>query len=257
MAGVLVTQAGRWAEALAVVRLELERGESGWRVVGRSSTALPTAGVPPHPALMAEMRPFHERVVAYVADTIGFTPDTWSAAVARVADTAILDLIQRVQLDATGADLSAASAFNPEATLGPGPITQADAAALYAYENTLKTIRISGRQLREYLEYSARYFHRTTPDGELVDAAGDTDLEVDSVPGYNFDVVAGVEYAIDVTRPLGERIVDLTFRGEPVTDDRTFTLAINNYRQGGRRGLQHDRRCPRRVGERGRSPRSS
>ncbi len=233
VAGVLVVQAGRWAEALAVVQLELARGGDGWRVVGRSSTALPTAGVPPHPALMAEMGPFHDRVVAYVADTIGFTPDVWSAVVARVADTAILDLIQRVQLDATGADLSAASAFNPEATLGPGPITQADAAALYAYDNTLKTIRINGRQLREYLEYSAKYFHRTTPEGELVDAGGDADLEVDSVPGYNFDVVAGVEYGIDVSKPLGERIVDLTYRGEPVADDRTFTLAINNYRQGG------------------------
>ncbi|HJR52179.1 MAG TPA: 5'-nucleotidase C-terminal domain-containing protein, partial [Gemmatimonadota bacterium] len=233
VAGVLVTQAGRWAEALAVVSLELEQADGEWRVVDRSATALSTAGVPPDPGLMAEMQPFHEQVVAYVADTIGFTADAWSAAVARVADTAILDLIQRVQLDATGADLSAASAFNPEATLGPGPITQADAAALYAYDNTLKTIRVTGRQLREYLEYSAKYFHRTTPDGEPVDAGGDADLEVDSVPGYNFDVVAGVEYAIDVTRPLGERIVDLTYGGEPVADDRTFTLAINNYRQGG------------------------
>ncbi|HET6638022.1 MAG TPA: 5'-nucleotidase C-terminal domain-containing protein [Gemmatimonadota bacterium] len=233
VAGVLVTQAGRWAEALAVVSLSLERTDGAWRVVDRSATARPTAGVPPDPALMAEMRPFHERVVAYVADTIGFTPDAWSAAAARVADTAILDLIQRVQLDATGADLSAASAFNPEATLGPGPITQADAASLYAYDNTLKTIRVTGRQLREYLEYSAKYFHRTTPEGALIDAGGDADLEVDSVPGYNFDVVAGVEYSIDVTNPLGERIVDLTYRGEPVADDRTFTLAINNYRQGG------------------------
>ncbi|HET8784311.1 MAG TPA: 5'-nucleotidase C-terminal domain-containing protein, partial [Candidatus Limnocylindrales bacterium] len=233
VAGVLVTQAGRWAEAVAVVALELERAGEGWRVVGRASTAIPTAGVPPDPDLMAAMEPFHQRVVAYVADTIGFTPDAWSAAVARVTDTAILDLIQRVQLDATGADLSVASAFNPQATLGPGPITQADAAALYAYDNTLKTIRVTGRQLRDYLEYSAKYFHRTTPDGELVDAGGDTDLEVDSVPGYNFDVVAGVEYEIDVSRPLGERIVGLTHEGEPVADDRTFTLAINNYRQGG------------------------
>ena len=233
VAGVLVTQAGRWAEALAVVSLALERADGAWRVVDRSATALPTAGVPPDPGLMAEMRPFHERVVAYVADTIGFTPDVWSASAARVADTAILDLIQRVQLDATGADLSVASAFNPEATLGPGPITQADAASLYAYENTLETIRVTGRQLREYLEYSAKYFHRTTPEGALVDAGGDADLEVDSVPGYNFDVVAGVEYAIDVSKPLGERIVDLTYEGEPVTDEQTFTLAINNYRQGG------------------------
>lgn len=233
VAGVLATQAGRWGEALAVLRLVLERGEEGWRVIDRSATTLPTAGVPPHPPLMAEMEPWHRKVVAYVADTIGFTPDQWSAAAARLQDTPILDLIQRVQLDATGADLSAASAFNTGVRLGPGPITQADAAALYLYDNTLKTIRITGRQLREYLEWSAKYFHRTTPDGELVGAGGDDDLEVDSIPGYNYDVVAGVEYAIDVTRPVGERIVELTFAGEPVADERTFTLAINNYRQGG------------------------
>ncbi|HYO45725.1 MAG TPA: 5'-nucleotidase C-terminal domain-containing protein, partial [Gemmatimonadota bacterium] len=237
VAGVLVTQAGRWAEALAVVSLELERVEGGWRVVDRSATTLSTKGVSPDSALLAEIWPWHERVVAYVADTIGFTPDAWSAAGARLADTPILDLIQRVQLDATGADLSAASAFNTGATLGPGAITLAHAAALYGYDNTLKTIRVTGRQLREYLEFSAKYFHRTTADGVLLDAAGDDDLEVDSIPGYNYDIVAGVDYTVDVSRPIGERIVALTFRGAPVRDDQAFTLAINNYRQGGGGGF--------------------
>jgi 2',3'-cyclic-nucleotide 2'-phosphodiesterase (5'-nucleotidase family) len=233
VAGVLVTQAGRWGEALAVISLDLERAGDGWRVVDRSATTLSTEGVPPESSLMAEIQPYHQRVVAYVADTIGFTPNSWSAADARLADTPILDLIQRVQLDATGADLSVASAFDTRAAMGPGAITQADAAALYAYDNTLKTIRVTGRQLRDYLEYSAKYFHRTTADGQLVDAAGDRDLEVDSIPGYDYDVVAGVEYAIDVSRPVGERIVSLSFDGEPVADGQAFTLAINNYRQGG------------------------
>jgi 2',3'-cyclic-nucleotide 2'-phosphodiesterase (5'-nucleotidase family) len=244
VAGVLVTQAGRWAEALSVVELDLERSGGGWRVVDRSATAIPTEGVPPDPTLMAEMRPFHEKVLAYVADTIGFTPDTWSAAYARLADTPILDLLQAVQLDATGADLSVASAFNTQATLGPGPITQADAAALYMYENTLRTIRITGRQLREYLEYSAKYFHRTTAEGEPVDAAGDLDLEVDSIPGYNYDIVAGVDYAVDVSRPVGDRIVGLEYRDAPVRDEQEFTLAINSYRQGGGGGYAMIRDAP-------------
>jgi 2',3'-cyclic-nucleotide 2'-phosphodiesterase (5'-nucleotidase family) len=235
--GVLVAQAGRWAEALAAVSIELERVEDGWRVVDRSSTTLSTAGVPPQPTLMAEIRPHHERVVRYAADTIGFTPDAWSAATARIADTSIIDLLQRVQFDATGADLSAASVFDTRATMGPGPITVADAAALYLYDNTLKTIRVTGRQVRDYLEYSAKYFHRTTAEGEPIDAAGDDDLEVDSIPGYNYDVIAGVEYTIDISQPIGQRIVDLAFRGEPVRDDQSFTLAIHNYRQGGGGGF--------------------
>ncbi|HET9581937.1 MAG TPA: 5'-nucleotidase C-terminal domain-containing protein [Gemmatimonadota bacterium] len=234
--GVLFTQAGKWAEALAVAEVTLVREDGVWRVAERRARTIPTVGVPPDPAFLAVLEPYHERVVAYVADTIGWTPDEWPAARARLEDTPILDLIQRVQLDATGADLSAAAAFVTDARLGPGPITVADAASVYVYDNTLKAIEITGRQLKDYLEYSARYFHRVDTGGRPVDAAGD-DLAVDSVPGYNYDVVAGVEYAIDLTEPLGSRIEGLTYRGAPVGDAETFTLAINNYRQAGGGGF--------------------
>lgn len=234
--GVLFTQASKWGEALAVARLVVERTDEGWAVVDRRARTIPAAGVPPEPGLAQALRPYHERTLAYVADTIGWTPVAWSSGPARLVDTPIVDLIQRVQLDATGADLSAASAFTTEATLGPGPITVADAAELYIYDNTLKVVRITGRQLREYLEVSAKYFHRTDAEGEIVDATDD-DLEVDSIPGYNYDMVAGAAYTIDVSRPVGERIVDLTIGGGPVDDDATYTLAVNNYRQGGGGGF--------------------
>lgn len=231
--GVLFAQAGRWADRIAAARLVVEWTGDGWEPVERSARTIPTEGVPVDPAFMAELEPYHDKVVAYVADTVGWTRHRWSTAGARLTDKPIIDLIHRVQMEATGADLSAASAFTDDGELGPGAITVADAAGLYIYDNTLKSIEITGRQLKEYLEYSAKYFHRTTPSGELVDAAGDADLFVDSVPGYNYDMVEGVTYAIDLTRPVGERIVDLERDGEPVEDDATFTMAINNYRQGG------------------------
>ncbi|CAN5211773.1 multifunctional 2',3'-cyclic-nucleotide 2'-phosphodiesterase/3'-nucleotidase/5'-nucleotidase [soil metagenome] len=241
--GVLFTQAGRWGEALAIAHLELERvkgaerNDGGWQIVERSATTLPTGKVGPDARLLAAIDPYHDAVVSYVADTIGWTPDAWSAAGARLTDQPIIDLIQEVQLDATGADLSAASAFATDARLGPGAITVADATRLYLYDNTLTKIRITGRQLRDYLEDSAKYFHRVTPDGNLLDAGGDTDIFVDSVPSYNYDMVAGVEYVIDLTRPVGERIEDLTYQGRPVRDDQTFALAVNNYRQSGGGGF--------------------
>ncbi len=235
--GVVFTQAGQWAEALAVAEIEVAREERGWRVVDRRTRTLSSERVPPDSPFMAEIEWYHERVVEYVADTIGWTPDDWSAARARLEDTPIHDLIQRVQLDATGADLSAAAAFVTDARLGSGPITVADAASVYVYDNTLKAIDITGRQLREYLEYSAKYFHRVDADGRPLDADGDDDLAVDSVPGYNFDVVAGVDYAIDLTQPVGSRIGELTYGGEPVRDEQTFTMAINNYRQEGGGGF--------------------
>jgi 2',3'-cyclic-nucleotide 2'-phosphodiesterase/3'-nucleotidase/5'-nucleotidase len=234
--GVLFAQAGRWGEALAVARIELERSEDAWRVIDRAATVLPMEGVPADSAFLAALRPYHEPVLAYVADTIGWTPEPWSAAAARLVDTPIVDLVQRVQLDATGADLSATAAFTTDARIGPGAITRADAAALYVYENTLQAIRITGKELRDYLEYSAKSFHRVGPDGVPLEP-GVTTLFVDSVPGYNYDMVAGVEYAIDLTRPVGERIVELTVRGSPVRADQIFTVAINNYRANGGGGF--------------------
>ncbi|MDX1623470.1 MAG: 5'-nucleotidase C-terminal domain-containing protein [Gemmatimonadota bacterium] len=231
--GVLFTQAGRWGEGLAVARIGVVREEAGWRVVDRSAETLSTADAEPDSAFLAALEPYHEKVVAYVADTIGWTPERWSTAGARLMDKAIIDLIHAVQLEETGADLSSASAFTEDARIGPGPITVADAAALYIYDNTLKAIEITGEQLREYLEYSAKHFHRTTEEGDLVDAGADTDVFVDSVPGYNYDMVAGVSYGVDLTRPVGDRIRNLEHEGEPVADGETFTMAINNYRQGG------------------------
>ncbi|MFN2383605.1 MAG: 5'-nucleotidase C-terminal domain-containing protein, partial [Gemmatimonadota bacterium] len=235
--GVIFAQAGRWGDGLAVATLALERAGAGWNLVGRETTVLSTAEIVPAPGFLAALRPAHNAVVAYVADTIGWTPVAWSAADARLVDEPITDLIQRVQLDATGAELSAASAFTTEARMGPGPITLADAAGLYLYDNTLVSIRVTGRQLRDYLEHAARYFHQVTPDGALVKAGGDTDIFVDSIPGYNYDMVAGVSYALDLTQPVGDRVRDLTRNGRPVRDGETFTLALNSYRQGGGGGF--------------------
>jgi 2',3'-cyclic-nucleotide 2'-phosphodiesterase (5'-nucleotidase family) len=235
--GVLLTQAAKWGEALAVATLTLEKEERGWRLVDKAATTLSTEGVPSSTAFMAELAPYHDSTVAYVADTIGWTAESWSTARARQIDTPAIDLIQRVQLEATGADLSAASAFTTEAQIEVGPITVADAAGLYIYDNTLKAIEITGAQLRAYLEYSARFFHRVDEKGANIDGEGDFDIFVDSIPGYNYDIVAGVDYTIDVSEPIGSRIRDLTFEGQPVTDDQTFTLAINNYRQSGGGGF--------------------
>ncbi|MGH7444533.1 MAG: 5'-nucleotidase C-terminal domain-containing protein, partial [Longimicrobiales bacterium] len=106
-----------------------------------------------------------------------------------------------------------------------GDITIADVAALYPYDNTLKAIRITGAQLRAYLEKSAEYFDGfPAPDGSVINF---------DVPGYNFDVISGVDYILDVSRPIGQRVTLLSYEGAAVRDAQTFTLALNNYRQSG------------------------
>ena len=138
-------------------------------------------------------------------------------------DTPIADLIARVQADVTGAELSAVSIFRPGSRFGPGPITRRDVLGFYVYPNTLRAVKISGADLLAYLEWSGRYYG-TYPSAPAVDS---------TVPGYDLDIVDGVDYVLDLSRPVGARVRGLRFRGHPVAPGDTFTLALNSYRQAG------------------------
>jgi 2',3'-cyclic-nucleotide 2'-phosphodiesterase (5'-nucleotidase family) len=173
--------------------------------------------------------------VQYATTPIGTTPVSWRADSARVVDTPLMDFILDVERRASGAQLASTAAFSLDATLAAGPITVGRVAALYPYDNTLRAVRITGAQLRAYLEQSARYFRRNA----------DGTVDVDPViPGFNYDMVSGVDYIIDVSRPVGERITQLLFDGRPVAASDTFTMALNNYRQTGGGGFAMLRDAP-------------
>ncbi|MBC7790369.1 MAG: 5'-nucleotidase C-terminal domain-containing protein [Anaerolineae bacterium] len=220
----LLIQAKNWAESVAVAHLKVEPAGSRWRVTSRRGELIATAGRVESPSVLAATQRAHEATVAYSTAEIGSTPVAWRADSARVADAPITDFVLEVQRRTANAQLASTAAFSLEASLDAGPITVAEVARLYPYENTLKAIRISGKQLREYLEYSARYFG----------TVGTSDDPVNSkVPGYNFDIVAGASYTVDVSRPVGSRITRLEFSNRPIADSDSFTMALNNYRQSG------------------------
>jgi 2',3'-cyclic-nucleotide 2'-phosphodiesterase/3'-nucleotidase len=121
-----------------------------------------------------------------------------------------------VQLEAGNADVSMAACFNPDARIPKGAVTVRDIAGLYEYENTLVTLELTGQQLKDALEHSARYFKEYQPGkslNELVDSR---------IPGFNFDVAQGVSYDIDLTRPFGQRIQNLTFKENLCHQPRSF-----------------------------------
>lgn len=233
--GTLLMQPKNWATSLGVARFRLARDGARWRVVDKRSALVPAAGHDENAAVIAATRVLHEETVAYVSNPIGDTPVAWRADSARVVETPLIDFILDVERKATGAQLASTAAFSLDAALQPGAVTVARLAALYPYDNTLRKIWITGRQLRDYLEYSARYFRSDTNGVVGVDP---------SVPGYNFDIVSGVDYTIDVSRPIGSRITKLEYEGRPVTPADSFTFALNNYRQTGGGGyamLAHSR----------------
>jgi 2',3'-cyclic-nucleotide 2'-phosphodiesterase (5'-nucleotidase family) len=222
--GVLLMQPKNWSTSVAVAHLTLSRESTGWRAVGKRSELVSAAGHAEHPAVLAATDAGHRAAVAWVTAPIGRTTAAWRADSSRVVDTPLIDLILETELRASGADLASTAAFSLDASLDSGTITAARMQALYPYDNTLRAVRITGRQLREYLEHSARYY-RTAADG--------TPSVDPSVPGYNFDIVAGADYTLDLSRPVGQRVTRLDFKGRPVAPTDSFTLALNNYRQTG------------------------
>ena len=231
----LLMQPRNWATSVAVAHLLIERRDGRWRVVAKRSQVVATARHRENPQVVAVTQEGHRAAVQYATTAIGTTPVAWRADSARVAPTALIDFILDVERRASGAQLASTAAFSLDASLAAGPITVARLSALYPYDNTLRAVKLSGAQLRAYLEQSARYFRRNA----------DGSIDVDpTIPGFNYDIVGGVDYTIDVSKPIGERITTLDFHGRPVAPTDAFTMALNNYRQTGGGGFAMLRDAP-------------
>lgn len=233
IAGTLLMQPKNWAEDVAIAHLQLVRRNNRWIVERRHSNLLPAAHHRENSQVLAVTQAAHRAALQYVNTTIGTTAVAWRADSARVVDTPLADFILEVERSVAGTQLSSTAVFDRKASLGPGPITVARVAALYPYDNTLRAIRITGAQLRAYLEQSAEYF-ALNEDGTVgVNPR---------IPGFNYDIVKGVDYTIDVTKPVGQRITQLDYDGRAVMPADTFTMALNNYRQtgGGGFAMLHD-----------------
>jgi len=224
IAGTLLMQPKNWAQSVAVAELHLENVDGRWRVASKRSSLIQAAGHAENAAVASAAAAGHEAAKEYVAMMIGTTDARWSADSGRVTDTPLADFILDVERNTAHSDLASTAVFDVGAKIDSGPITVGEIARLYPYENTLSAVRITGAQLKAYLEYSARYYG-TFGTGE---PAVHTE-----VAGYNFDIVSGADYTIDLSRQVGSRVTSLSVRGKPVSDGDSFTMALNNYRRSG------------------------
>jgi len=227
--GVLLTQADFWGHYLARADLYLKRPPGGpWSVWAKKAAIIPvdkdTAADPEVLGLAASS---HQATQAWLARKIGESAQPLSEEDAETRDTAIIDLVQRADLEASHADVALASPLNLAARIPRGPVSVRDICGIYVYDNSLVVVALSGRELKEALEYSARYFKPYQP-GKTV-----AELRNHGLPPYDFDTAAGVSYVIDLTRPLGDRIRDLQFQGAPLDPARKLRVAITNYRFNG------------------------
>jgi 2',3'-cyclic-nucleotide 2'-phosphodiesterase (5'-nucleotidase family) len=235
----LLMQPKNWATSVGIAHLRIARDGGRWRVVESHGEIVQAAGHAEQAAVVAVTEPSHQRTVAFAKTAIGTTPVAWRSDSARLKDTPLIDFILETERKVTGADLASTPAYSLDASLDAGPITVAELSRLYPYENTLKAVKISGKQLKDYLEFSNRYY-------TSVDASSSPPrLVIDpQIPGFNYDIVGGADYTVDLTSPIGSRITSLTVKGKPVAPTDSFTFAVNNYRQGGGGGYAMLRGAP-------------
>ncbi len=175
----------------------------------------------------------------WVDQPIGTLAYTISERDAFFGSSEFIDLIHQMQLDLTGADVSFAAPLSFDSRLEKGPLRVSDMFALYKYENLLYTMRMTGREIKNFLEMSYGLWTNQMkgPDDHI--------LLLDTMPDngrrqglmnfpYNMDSAAGIRYVVDVSKPEGERVVIQSMAdGSPFDFDREYKVAVNSYRGNG------------------------
>ena len=266
--GKPATMGGFWGSHLGVIDLMLEKSGNEWRVMSHAVETRPiskrnedrsiTALVESNQAVLDATATDHEETLAYVRRAVGKTAAPLHSYFALVADDPSVQIVSIAQKWYIGemlagteyADLpilSAAAPFKAGGRGGPeyftdvpaGDVAIKNVADLYLYPNTVRAVKVNGAQLKDWLERSAGMFNMVEP------GKADQVLLNPDFPSYNFDVIDGVSYQIDLSQPskfapkgelmdeAASRITNLTYDGQPVTDDMEFVIATNNYRASG------------------------
>lgn len=230
--GVTVVQPGYNGQALGKASLLLEREQDRWAIREKRAEVLyPETGGGKDEAMLALIANEEERTQQWLDQPIGRTEGDLSindSMEARTKDHPFIEFVNRVQLDTTGAAISCTALFTDESRGFGERITMRDIVSNYVYPNTLKVLLVSGQDIKDALEQSAAYFEMSK-DGLTVSAA----FREPKPQHYNYDMWEGIAYELDLSRPVGARVVKLEREGKPLDKAASYEVAMNSYRASG------------------------
>ncbi|MDR2293558.1 MAG: bifunctional metallophosphatase/5'-nucleotidase [Prevotellaceae bacterium] len=203
-----------------------------------TGSLIETKNFEPDSSFIAEFKSNFDAVKQFVTRPIGKFTKSISTRNSFFGASEFIDLIHRIQLDITQADVSFTAPLSFDAEISEGDIYVSDMFKLYRYENLLYTMRLSGKEIKDFLEYSYSLWTnrmQTSADDILLFRKTENNRnELLKNPYYNFDAAAGIIYTVDVTKPSGEKInIKSMYNGDRFDFDKMYKVAINSYRGNG------------------------
>ncbi|MDF1509781.1 bifunctional UDP-sugar hydrolase/5'-nucleotidase [Robertmurraya sp. DFI.2.37] len=231
--GVTIVQPGFNGQALGKVVLQFKHDHEKWQIVSKSAELIKVSeSTPAENEVLALAEEFEQETQSWLDQPIGEIVGDMTISdpfLVRTGDHPLIEFINKVQMDAAGVDISNTALFHNESPGFPEHVTMRDIVSNYIYPNTLKVIRISGQDIKDALEKCASYF--TLNDKQEIAV---NPFYIEPKPQhYNYDMWEGIEYVLNISKPIGSRVQSLTRNGEPLNLGGQYEVVMNNYRAGG------------------------
>ncbi len=228
---VPVVENKKHGKTMAVIDLSLDKAEGGWTVSGVRSGSVDISEYDPDPEFLEDFESYHEAAIEDSLRVIGSFEDDalvdeneldFVPAIL-TKDSALVDLLNTVFLFYSEGDVSATGVSGPESNLYRGDIKKCDISFIYGYSDTIYTFKMTGRQLKTVLEWSASYYNQYQPGDLTISFDGESKY-------YNYYMFSGINYDIDISKEKGNRIQNLTWpEGTPVEDGDSFVFAVDSH----------------------------
>lgn len=230
--GVSVVQPGMHGESIGKVTIELKGNKQGWTIINKDLHVISMDGIETDKEVLSIAWDIESKTQSWLDQPIGKIEgnmqieDTFEA---RIKEHPFVEFIQHVQMEAADVSISATALFSESQQGLPNMVTMRNIVSNYIYPNTLTVLELTGRDIRLALERSASYF-TVNQEGLLT---VNPDFTTPKPQHYNYDMWEGIDYVLDISHPIGERVTSLFCKGEPIVEEQKYKVVMNNYRAGG------------------------